>query len=465
MNKYDLVVIGAGPAGYVAAIKAAQLGAKTAIIEKDFFGGTCLNIGCIPTKTLIHDAELVRNIRNAGQRGIKVNKPEVDIKKIMQNKNEVVKKLSQGIHGLLISNGVEIFEGLGVVKENNIIEISLKNADEDLKSIEYEKLIIASGSKPIIPKIKGIEENGIYSSSDLINTDEIPEHLLIIGGGAIGCEFATIYKAFGSKVTIVEAMPRLLVNFEKTLSLLMTKSLKAQGIEVRTKSKVESIKRTGNYYEVIVESLGETEKIPVDRVLYSIGREPNLKGFEILKLEQENGFIKVDETYKTSVDNVYAGGDVTGFKMLAHVAFAMGKTIAENVMGANNKLDLTNVPSCIYTIPEISTVGLTEKAAKEKFGEIVVGKFPMSASGKAKTMNVEDGVIKLIADKKTDRVVGAHIIGPNATEIIGEVVAYMKMEATLEEIMNTIHAHPTISEGIMEAALDAKGQSIHLLKR
>lgn len=463
MQIYDIVVLGAGPGGYVAAIKAAQLGAKTAIIEKKYFGGTCLNVGCIPTKTLVKNAEMLYNIEKASKRGITVGKPEIDIKRTIAMKDMVVKQLSNGVHGLLKSHGIDIFNGRGTVQNDKTVEITY--IDGSIEKIAFKKLIIATGSSNFIPPVEGLTEEGILTSTEILNLQEIPEHLLIIGGGVIGCEFATVFKAFGSKVTIVEMMPALIPNMDNAISLALQRSLIGKGIDVNVGSRVEKVNKSGSCYEVTVSKDGKIEIISADRVLVSVGRKPNTEGISNLELEKDKNYIKVNEKLETSMKGIYAIGDVTGQMLLAHVASAQGIRAVENALGNEKRMDLSVVPSCIYTIPEIGAVGITEEQAREKYGEILVGNFPLMACGKALAMGETEGVFKIIADKATRKVVGAHFFGANATEIIAEIAAYMKMGGTIDDIGSTIHAHPTISECVMEAVHEAEGHCIHLPKR
>lgn len=459
MNQYDIVVLGAGPGGYVAAIRAAQLGAKTAIIEKEYFGGTCLNVGCTPTKTLVKNAEILTSLKKAESRGITATNLEMDIVKAIEHKNQVVGQLTQGIEGLIKSNGIDIYSGFGNVTNNNTVKV------QDYGEIGFKKLIIATGSSPTIPPIKGVDCEGILTSTELLEIEEVPKHLLIIGGGVIGCEFATIFRAFGSEVTIVEMQPRVIPNMDKDISRMLRRNLKDKGIDIKTGNYVNKISKTVEGYEVEVKKGETTEVVEVDKVLLSVGRTPNISGLHELDLDLNDKFIEVDDNLETSIPGIYAIGDVTGKMQLAHVASAMGTRAVENCLVEVKPMDLSIVPNCIYTLPEIGAVGLTEKQAKEKYDEILIGTFPLMASGKAFAMGEVEGAFKVIADKETKKILGAHLFGPNATEIIAEVAAYMKMGATIDEIGETIHAHPTISECVMEAVHVAKGHCIHLPKR
>jgi dihydrolipoamide dehydrogenase len=459
-DEYDVVVLGAGPGGYVAAIRAAQLGAKTAIVEAQYFGGTCLNVGCIPTKTLVKNAEILHQIEHAGARGINVAKPEIDMKKVKQNKDSVVKKLTGGIGSLLKSNGVAIIDGIGKANNDNTVEIT--EGKDKGKTVKFEKLIIATGSVPLVPPIPGLDLPGIMTSTEILDLEEIPKELVVIGGGVIGCEFATIYNSFGTKVTIVEMMPKLIPNMDAEVSAELEKQLKKAGVEVMTDSKVEKVEAAGDGFAVTVSGKNETS-LKAEKVLVSIGRKANLTGLEALDIKKDRT-IEVDDYLRTSKENIYAVGDITGKIQLAHLASAQGMKAAENAMGASKKMDYRLVPSCIYTIPEIGAVGLTEEEARRKY-DVAIGKFPMMVSGKAIAMGETEGFVKIITDKKYGEILGVHIVGPNATELVAEATAVMKLEGTIEELGDIIHAHPTISETIMEAAHDVHGQCIHLPKK
>ncbi|QSX08118.1 dihydrolipoyl dehydrogenase [Alkalibacter rhizosphaerae] len=459
-DSYDVVVLGAGPGGYVAAIRAAQLGAKTAIIEKQYFGGTCLNVGCIPTKTLVKTAEILHQIEHGAHRGIVVDKPTIDMAKVKKNKDNVVKTLTGGIGALLKSNKVAIYDGLGTVEKDN--KVTITEGKDQGKVVSFDKLILATGSVPVIPPIPGLDLPGIMTSTEILDLTEVPKELIIIGGGVIGSEFATIYNAFGTKVTIVEMMPKLIPNMDEDLSKELEKQFKKAGIEVATGAKVEKVEQAGNGFAVTVSGSKE-EVFQAEKVLVAIGRKANFAGLENMDIKKDRA-VWVDEYLQTSRDHVYAVGDLTGKIQLAHLASAQGMVAAENAMGARKKMDYRFVPGCVYTIPEIGSVGLTEEEARRSH-DVEIGRFPMSVSGKAIAMGETEGFVKIITDKRYGEILGVHMVGPSATELAAEAVAVMSLEGTIEELSNMIHAHPTISETIMEAAHDVHGRSIHLPKK
>lgn len=463
---YDVVVLGAGPGGYVSAIRAAQLGAKTAIIEKNKVGGTCLNVGCIPTKALMKNVEILHYIDAGKKRGIKINgELQLDYAKAVKAKDKAVKQLVNGVTGLLASNEITLYQGTGTVKDGNKIEIATENGD--LETIEYGKLILATGSSPKMPPIPGADLEGVMTSEGLLSVTEVPEKLVIIGAGVIGCEFATVFNAYGSQITMVEMMDKPVAVLDDDVAVYMEGTLTQLGIDLKLGKQVKSIARAedGSLDVTFADKDGNEETVNGNKVLISIGRGPNIDGLSELNLETERGYITVNDKLETSAKDVYAIGDVTGKKLLAHVASEMGVVAAENAMGADKKMDLSIIPSCIYTIPEVGSVGLSEKEAKAAGYDVAVGKFPLVACGKAVATGDTEGMFKIVADKKTRKVLGAHLIGKSATELVAEMAAYMKMNATIDDVVDTIHAHPTISESVAEAARDIDHCTIHMPKK
>ena len=458
MKRYDIVVIGSGPGGYVTAIRGAQLGASVAVVEKESIGGVCLNVGCIPTKTLVRNAEIIHLAKLAEKRGITLSLGGVDMEKTMANKNKVVRQLTSGVRSLLKANAVDVYMGNAVAEADNTIRVEGESAE----SLQYGKLIAATGSRPAMPPVPGLDDPVCMTSTEILSLNAIPEQLVIIGGGVIGCEFATIFNAFGSKVTIIEMLPRLLPGMDHELSETLARGFKTSGIDVKLETTVERVFRENDKASVTWARQEDRQAIPADCVLVATGRVPNTAGLEALGLETDKGFIRTDSSLRTNNPDVYAIGDVTGKSLLAHAASAMGTGAAENIMGDTHPVDLGLVPSCVYTLPEIGSVGLTEEAARASFGDALVGRFPLAACGKAVAMGETAGMFKLVANPQNHKLVGAHLIGASATEIVAEAAAYIRMGATLADIGSTIHAHPTISECMMEAAHNAEGRSIHL---
>lgn len=462
MKKYDVIVLGAGPGGYVAAIRAAQLGARTAIIEKNKVGGTCLNAGCIPTKALMKNVEILHNIEAGRHRGIRIEgEIALDYSKAVKAKDRAVKQLVKGVSGLLQANGVELYHGKGELAGNKRI---LVDDGSEKQELEYGRLIIATGSSPKLPPVKGAGEAGVVTSEELLTITEVPERLVIIGGGVIGCEFATIFNAYGCKVTIIEMLPSVVAVQDEMVSEMMGQMLEQSGIEIKADSRVmEIIKNADGSLDVVLQRADSTtETVSGDKVLISTGRKPDYEGFESAGFEMDRGFICVNDRLETSIPDIYAIGDVTGRKQLAHVASEMGICAAENAMGADRKMSFDIIPACIYTIPEVGCVGLTEKEAAEKDFDVVTGTFPLVACGKAVASGDTDGMFKIVADRKTKKILGAHFVGRSATELVAEAAAYMKMNGTVDDIIETVHSHPTISEAVAEAARAVENIAIHM---
>lgn len=447
---YDVIVVGGGPGGYTAAIRLSELGKKVALIEEDSLGGTCLNRGCIPTKVYAHAAELVSSIKEAKDFGITAEYT-LDIAKLRQKKERVVKRLVGGVGYLMNLHHIDVINGKGTFIDKNTVEVN---------GAKYtaENFIIATGSKVFLPPIEGIDLEGVMTSDKALELEKIPEKIVIIGAGIIGLEFANIYASLGSKVIMIEMLPQLLPMLDRDVVGVMEKALKKQKIELHLNSKVEKIERG---LRVIYTENGNQESVECDAVLVAVGRVPNVNGVDALNLEMNGRGIKVDSHMRTSIENIYAIGDVTGGIQLAHVASYQGIVAAHNIAGEEKEADLTAVPNCLYTNPEVAWVGLNESQAREKYGEVKIGTFPYTALGRAMTMGESDGFVKIIAEGKYGRVVGMEIIGAGATEIIHEGVLAIKEEFTLEELADSIHAHPTLSESIKEAAEDALGMPIN----
>jgi len=458
-NSYHVVVIGGGPAGYVAAIRAAQLGAKVAIVEKGTFGVTCLNVGCIPTKAYLKNAEIIENIENAASRGIMLESTKftVDMDKVMSFKNSVVKKLTSGVEGLLKSNGVDIYRGVGKINRNKNVVVN------DKQILKADKVILAGGSKVNRINIPGIESPKVFTSDDILATTEVPETLAVIGGGVVGIELGQSFASFGSKVVVIEAMDRIIPMIDHEASDLLTQTLRKKGMEIITSARITEIVDKDNRLEIKIDG---HDSVFADKALLAIGRIPDTEGIGEVQFEMDRGKIKVDKYMETSVKGIYAPGDVNGLWMLAHTAFRMGEVAAENaVKGNHREANLHSAPSVVYTLPEVAMVGLTEEKAREKYGDVRVGKFQFVANGRALASGDTVGFVKVIADNRYGEILGVHIIGPMAAESTNQAALNVEMAITEEEVVKTIYGHPTYSEALFEACADALGEAIHIPKK
>ena len=457
-DEFDVVVIGGGPAGYVAAIRAAQVGGKVAIVEKSELGGTCLNRGCIPTKTFLKNAEIIEGIEMSSKRGIILENEKftVDMPKVVSLKNEIVKTLTNGVQGLLKSNSIKIFKGVGKINKDKDVVI---NGEKVLRT---NKIILAGGSKVGSVNIPGIESKRVLTSDDILDLKELPKSLAVIGGGVVGVELGQAYLSFGSEVTVIEMMDRIVPGVDREASETLRKALEKKGMKILTSSKIKEIIDEGDKLRIKLE---DKEDVVAEKALLSIGRVPDLEAVGELDLEMERGKIKVDKYMETSVPGIYAPGDINGIKMLAHAAFRMGEVAAENaVQGNHREIRLETTPSAIYTVPEVAMVGLTEDEAREKY-DIKVGKFQFAANGRALASGETAGFAKVITDKKYGEILGVHIVGPSAAEMINEASGLMAMEITVDEVIKTIYAHPTYSEALFEACADALDEAIHLPRK
>ncbi len=455
----EVAVIGAGPGGYVAAIRAAQLGKDVVVIEKEDIGGICLNHGCIPTKALKRSAEAVHNIERARSFGIQINDYEIDFQNMMRRKDSIVRRLTGGIEYLLEENDIKVIKGKARLEADN--RVFVEGGEEDI-SIEAEDIIIATGSKPLIPPIEGTELEGVMTSRELLQIDEIPEKLAVVGGGYIGVEFASIFSELGSEVYLIEMLPGLLPNMDHDLSQNIEKAFSRELEEVYTDTTVERIEETGEDDEGLRVELSDEDSLHVDTLLMATGRTPTppeiSEDLEIII--GENGEIDTDEKMRTGEDNIYAIGDVTGDYMLAHAASQEGIVAAACTAGRDKNMDYEVVPAVVFSTPEIASVGMTESEAEKKT-EIAVGEFPYQANGKALAERERKGFVKVIADEETDEILGIHICGLGASSLIGEGAAALSLDSTAGDLADTIHAHPTLPETIMEAAEDVHGISIH----
>lgn len=459
-----LAILGAGPGGYVAAIKAAQLSAQVTVIEEKEVGGTCLNRGCIPTKALLASSEMLSKVRELEDFGIELKGEIVpNLSKIIERKNRVVNTQVKGIRSLFKSWGITLKEGRGIFISPKEIEVTLKDGSKD--NVKADKIIIATGSRPAQIPAFSFDEERILSSDDALELKEIPKSLLIIGAGVIGCEFACIYRELGSDVTMVEMLPRAIATEDMEISELFEKELKKKKIKLYTNVKVEKVDKRDDGVHAF---LSDGKEIVAEKVLVSIGRAFNSDriGLEAVGIDKGNrGEVIVNEKMETNVSDVYAIGDVIGGILLAHVASKEGIIAAENASGASKNIDYSVVPAAIFTSPEIASVGLREYQAMEKGIKVRTGHFQFRALGKAHAIGEIVGFVKIVADSDSDRVLGVHIIGPHASDLIHEAALAIKAGLKTKDIAETIHAHPTLSEGIMEAAEDVYGKAIHIPKR
>ena len=454
---YDVAVLGAGPGGYVAALRAALRGAKVCIIEEKYLGGTCLNVGCIPTKAMLHGSELYHRMQNAGQFGITVETGDLDEGVFMGRVATVVKGLTGGVGFLLKKRNVEVITGRGKLTAKDTIEV---NGADGTQEIKAKSIIIATGSRPAKPGFLPWDSDRLMTTDEATTADSLGKSVLILGGGVIGCEFATVYSELGIETTVVEMLDSLVANLDVDISKAVTKSLKNRNVNVITSTKLVSIE-PGK--QGAVAKLEDGSTITAEKVLVAIGRTPNIEGIglEELNIEIENGIIKVDDQCRTNVDNVYAIGDVAEMMQYAHLASRMGMVAADNATGIAAADDRTVVPTGIYTHPEAASVGLCEIEAKEICPNVKISKFPYTASGIAQAYGETEGMVKLMADAEHGEILGAVIIGQHATDTIQELAIAMKNELTVEEISKTIHPHPTFSEAVGEAAEGWEGLPLH----
>jgi dihydrolipoamide dehydrogenase len=459
-----LAVIGAGPGGYVAALKAAQMGAEVTVIENIEVGGTCLNRGCIPTKALLASAETFAKTKELKNFGIELQGSVIpNLQKMVERKNKVVGIQIKGIRGLFKSWGVNLVEGKGVLLNPNKIEVEKKDGTKDV--VEADKIIIATGSRPAQIPTFPFDGKNILSSDDALNITEIPKSLIIVGAGVIGCEFACIFRELGTEVTMVEMLPRAVSTEDTEISELLAKEFKKKKIKLLTGVGVEKVTSAE---DGIHATLSDGKELVAEKILVSIGRALNSEGIGLETVGVKKGArgeILVDEKMQTNIEGIYAVGDVTGGMLLAHVASKEGIVAAQNACGKETKIDYSTVPAAIFTSPEIASVGLREFQAEEKGIKVKTGHFQFRALGKAHAMGEISGFIKIVAESDTDRIVGAHIIGPHASDLIHEAALAIKAGLKVKDLADTIHAHPTLSEGLMEAAEDVHGEAIHVPKK
>lgn len=463
-EEIDVVIIGGGPGGYVAAIKAAHLGLKAVLVEKDKLGGVCLNKGCIPTKALISTAEILNHIQRAEEFGIQVKGYSIDFPALMKRKDLITRRLSSGVEQLMKANQVRVIRGEGQIIESRIVEVL--DAEGQKEVIKTKNIIIATGSKVMRLPIPGIDSEGVITSDEALSLSELPSRMIIIGGGVVGIEFAGIFKALGVEVTVVEMLPRILLPVDEEIARRLTQILKRKGIEILTDCKVKEIKKNHRNLEVLVSTNDGEKRLETEKVLLAAGRVPELGNIDVQRLgiELDKGAIKVDEKMRTNIPGIYAVGDVVGKIMLAHVASREGIVAVENISGKEVLMDYKVVPNCVFSMPEVASVGLTEEEARKENSNIKVSKFPFMANGKALGMGETEGMVKIIAEADTSELLGVHILGVHASDLIAEGTLALSMEATAFEIVNTIHAHPTLAETIAEAAEGIIGKPIHLAR-
>jgi dihydrolipoamide dehydrogenase len=468
MEKFDVVIIGSGPGGYVTAIRAGQLGLKTAIIEKDKeLGGTCLNVGCIPSKALLTSSDhFIFAKKEAAKHGIVIENATVDLGKMQQRKDKVVKTMNSGVRALMKTNKVTTFEGLGTITAPG--KVSVKGSDGNTQEIETKDIIIATGSVPAQLPFAKFDGKTIVSSTEALTWTEPPKKFLVIGAGAIGLELGSVWNRLGSEVTILEFLPRIAVGFDLELSNLLQRSLTAQGITFHLETKVSAVKIDDGRVTATATKGKEELKFDADKVLVSVGRKPFTDGLGAVKVGvefDEQKRIKVDKYFKTKIDGIYAIGDVIAGPMLAHKASEEGIACVERIAGKDGHINYDAIAGIIYTNPELAGVGLTEEQAKEKGVDYRVGRFPFRATGRAVANEDLEGVAKFIADAKTDRILGAHILQHAASELIAEAVSVIEFGGSSEDISRTTHSHPTLSEAVKEAAMNVEKRALHIINR
>ena len=461
---YDVMVIGAGPGGYVAAIRAAKLGLHVAVVEEDRAGGTCLNRGCIPAKAMIHAAETYRSAREADQFGVETGRVSFDYGKILAYKEETTDALVQGVEQLLAGNGVDCLAGKGTLLAGKKVRVTTEEKEEVYAA---DHIILAAGSKPLLLPIPGMDLPGVLTSDGLFRLQECPESLAIIGGGVISVEFATAFAGLGTKVTILEALPRLVPNLDKEISQNLKMILKKRGVDIHTSASVQEVAEEDGRYVLRFTEKEQKREVSARYVLCAVGRVPNTDGLfaEDAVPDMERGRVLVDEKFETSIPGVYAIGDLIFGMQLAHTASAQGTVVAEYLAGKSASVDLSVVPSCVYTDPEIASVGLTEEAAKEQGIPVRVGKFIMSANGKSLISREERGFVKILAAEESGVILGAQMMCARATDMIGELATAVANGLTAKQLLRGMRAHPTYNEGVGEALEELEGVAIHVMPR
>jgi dihydrolipoyl dehydrogenase len=467
MDQFDAIVLGGGPGGYVCAIRLGQLGLKVACIEEEEYGGVCLNWGCIPSKALIANAHFVEKAKHISDAGITVGDLKVDVDKMQDWKGGVVKKMTSGVRSLLKANGGEMIEGRGKVVDAKTVEVTLKSGDKRRVSAS-KGLVIATGSATI--QVPGFEFDGerVIGAREAVSLRKIPKRLVVIGGGVIGLELGMVYQTFGAQLTVVELTPSLLPGVDPDCVKVVEKKLEKRGAKLLKNTRAERLEKSDAGVTVIVSNEGKEQRIECDVVLVAVGMKPRSRGVGLEELGVEidqRGFVKTNEFCETNIKGVYAIGDVSGQPMLAHKASKEGEVAAEVIAGHHAAKDWVTVPGIIFTDPEIATAGLTEEQAKGQGYTIKVGKFPFAALGRAVSIGETDGFVKVVTDTKSGRILGIHIVGPSASDLISEAVLALEVVATAEDMALSIHPHPTLGEALMEAAAASLGHAIHIVNR
>jgi dihydrolipoamide dehydrogenase len=467
-TEYDVAVIGAGPGGYVAAIRAAQLGAKTAIVEKQYLGGTCLNVGCIPSKAMLHIAEVMQTVESMGELGLEISQsPKVNMSKAEAFTQNVVKRMTNGVGMLMKSNHIDVFDGLGTVDASRTVTVTKGDStksDGSPQQFSANKIILATGSVPLVPPFPGVDGSNVITSDTCWHLPKLPDSLICVGGGVIGVELACMFDGLGTQVTIVEMLPNILAPVDEEVRNLLVRSLTKRGITIATNARVETVSDEGNLKKVTATTPQGQKNFTGEYVLMAVSRRANTSGLERLMeqgLDNDRGRVRVNEKMETNLPGIYAIGDLVHGAGLAHTASTEGEVAADNAMGHAAKMNYDVIPNPIYTFPEIAFVGLTEAQAKEKYPDVRVERFPWAANGKAVGSAHAEGFTKVILGKYNE-ILGAHIIGPDATNLVTEYSIAMRNELTADEIIDTIHPHPTLSEGLREAVLAAEGRPIHI---
>lgn len=466
MNKHecDLVIIGSGPGGYVAANRASQLGMKVICVERDALGGICLNWGCIPTKALLKSAEYKHFLDNSKEFGFEIEETKVNFEQVIKRSRDVASKMSSGVQFLFKKYKVQEIKGNGFIKSKGLVEVSDKDGNT-ADSITCKNIIIATGARPRMFDGIEVDRKKILTSKEALIQKKVPKSLIVMGAGAIGVEFAYFYNAFGSEVTIIEMMDRILPIEDQEISKELERNFRKAKMKILTSSRVKSAKAKGDGVEIVIEKKdGKEEVLTAEIALNAIGIQANIEniGLEQLAIELDRGFIKIDKSMRTNIEGIYAIGDVAGPPWLAHKASAEGIAAVEIMAGHKASVDYTNIPGCTYCHPQVASVGLTEEKAKQAGYEVKIGKFPFTASGKAHAIGEAKGFVKLVFDAKHGEILGAHLIGPDVTEMIGEIGIARTLEGTAKTIFKTIHAHPTLNEAIMEAAAAAYGEAVNI---